>query len=72
MSELPVIPDPPDDDNIGLFYRASNGWDFINLAIPPEDTIADPREREMCRTLLVRALALLDASSVRPDEEPTP
>jgi len=71
MSELPVIPDPPDDNNIGLFYRASNGWDFINIAIPPEDTIADPREREMCRTLLVRALALLDASSVRPDEEPT-
>ena len=71
MSEPPVIPDPPDSDNIGLFYRASNGYDFINLAIPPETAITDPRERDMCRTLLVRALALLDAAPPRPDEEPT-
>lgn len=68
----PAIPDPPDDINVGLFYRASNGWDFVNLAIPPEDTITDQREREMCRTLLVRALALLDAGPARPGEEPTP
>lgn len=66
-----AIPEMPDDIKAGLFYRASNGWDFVNLAIPPEDTIADPREREMCRTLLVRALALLDAGLARPDEEPT-
>lgn len=67
MSQQPTVPDPPDDDKIGLFYRASNGWDFVNLAIPPEDTITDPHERENCRTLLLRAPALLDA-----DEEPTP
>lgn len=71
MSEPSAVPDLPDSDGIGLFYRASNGWDFINIAIPPEDTITDLREREMCRTLLVRALALLDAAPPRPDEEPT-
>lgn len=69
MSDQSAIPDPPDDDKVGLFYRASNGWDYANLAIPPEDAITDPRERELCRALLVRALALLDAGPVRPDEE---
>ncbi|MGV9278067.1 DUF6221 family protein [Streptomyces griseosporeus] len=46
----------------GLFYRASNGWDYFNLAIPPEDAITDPHERELCRAMLLRALALLGAS----------
>jgi hypothetical protein len=72
MSEAAAIPDLPDDwENAGLFYRHANGWDYSNLAIPPEDTIPDPRERERCRVFLVRALALLDAGLVRPGEEPT-
>jgi len=57
----PSIPDLPDEtDKAGLFYRHSNGVDFINLAIDPHDTITDPQEREHCRTFLRRALALLD------------
>jgi hypothetical protein len=71
MSESAAIPDLPDDwQKAGLFYRAENGIDFFNLAIPPEDTITDPRERESCRAFLVRALALLDAGPV-PGEEPS-
>jgi hypothetical protein len=72
MSDTAAIPNLPDGwENAGLFYRRANGWDFVNLAIPPEDMIADPRERELCRVFLVRALALLDAGPVRPDEEAT-
>jgi hypothetical protein len=72
VSEQPAIPDLPDDwENAGLFYRRANGWDFVNLAIPPEDVITDPRERELCRAFLMRALALLDAGPARPGEEPT-
>lgn len=67
-----AVPDLPDDsEDAGLFYRPTNGWDFINIAIPPEQAIADPRERELCRVFLLRALALLDATPVRPDEENT-
>jgi len=72
MSEQPAIPDLPDDwENAGLFYRHTNGWDFVNLAIPPEDVITDPRERELCRAFLLRALALLERGPVS-SEETTP
>lgn len=72
MSEPPAIPDLPDGwENAGLFYRHTNGWDYANLAIPPEDGITDPRERELCRVFLVRALALLDAGPGRLDGEPS-
>lgn len=56
-----AIPEMPDDIKVGLFYRASNGIDFLNVALDPHDKITDPHERENCRTLLLRALALLDA-----------
>lgn len=62
MSDRANVPELPDDwENAGLFYRCTNGWDFKNLAIPPEDPITDPQEREKCRAFLLRALALLDA-----------
>ena len=51
------IPDLPDDwENAGLFYRATNGWEFINLAIPPEDVITTFNDVELEARLPLREL----------------
>lgn len=72
ISSMPLILPPPPPPGPRLEYVSSPGHDgsVVTTYSIDRTPITDPRERALCRDLLVNALALLDAQGTSPTTTP--